>query len=337
MISYQALNRLVTEDAEKDPAKARTIALSERPLLRDGEAMSDEQLIAMASTAGVALDRAGLERLVRRSASAEELCRKFAVDAETTDGDRFATDRVWIAIVTLWRRWFPDEPSADQLDELMQGGYDALAGGDLSRAITCWTGAWQLVPTLHAKLQMRSLANLDERLHCFQFISNWVQDFEMELRNAGMSDPTYHEQRPQIAEEFLRLFPEEAATGVQLRLALGEAMFDLRRTEEADAYFQEWTEREPRRGWACIRCSDGWADSRHLEATETAERARAILQTAFAVPLIENRDVILERLDPGGNERGDTDRPVGTSQVGRNERCPCGSGVKFKKCCGKPS
>lgn len=23
-------------------------------------------------------------------------------------------------------------------------------------------------------------------------------------------------------------------------------------------------------------------------------------------------------------------------KIGRNEKCPCGSGIKFKKCCGKP-
>jgi len=29
-------------------------------------------------------------------------------------------------------------------------------------------------------------------------------------------------------------------------------------------------------------------------------------------------------------------RPVeGWRKVGRNEPCPCGSGVKYKKCCGK--
>lgn len=27
--------------------------------------------------------------------------------------------------------------------------------------------------------------------------------------------------------------------------------------------------------------------------------------------------------------------PVATGSVGRNEPCPCGSGVKYKKCCGK--
>ena len=28
-------------------------------------------------------------------------------------------------------------------------------------------------------------------------------------------------------------------------------------------------------------------------------------------------------------------KPASSSKVGRNEPCPCGSGNKFKKCCGK--
>ena len=31
----------------------------------------------------------------------------------------------------------------------------------------------------------------------------------------------------------------------------------------------------------------------------------------------------------------DADSPLGR-RVGRNEPCPCGSGKKFKKCCGRP-
>ena len=27
--------------------------------------------------------------------------------------------------------------------------------------------------------------------------------------------------------------------------------------------------------------------------------------------------------------------PVATEKVGRNDPCPCGSGKKFKNCCGK--
>jgi SEC-C motif-containing protein len=28
-------------------------------------------------------------------------------------------------------------------------------------------------------------------------------------------------------------------------------------------------------------------------------------------------------------------KPIASSKIGRNEPCPCGSGAKYKKCCGK--
>jgi hypothetical protein len=41
-----------------------------------------------------------------------------------------------------------------------------------------------------------------------------------------------------------------------------------------------------------------------------------------------------ERLRPGGGVKGMTIRkPTGTSPLGRNDPCPCGSGKKYKKCC----
>jgi uncharacterized protein len=34
-------------------------------------------------------------------------------------------------------------------------------------------------------------------------------------------------------------------------------------------------------------------------------------------------------------QRSQTYRPITTSKVGRNQPCPCGSGIKYKKCCGR--
>jgi len=36
----------------------------------------------------------------------------------------------------------------------------------------------------------------------------------------------------------------------------------------------------------------------------------------------------------GGGERGSVQRMVRGDKVGRNDPCPCGSGKKYKKCCG---
>lgn len=33
--------------------------------------------------------------------------------------------------------------------------------------------------------------------------------------------------------------------------------------------------------------------------------------------------------------RGERQQPVRSHKIGRNDPCPCGSGRKYKKCCGK--
>jgi uncharacterized protein len=38
---------------------------------------------------------------------------------------------------------------------------------------------------------------------------------------------------------------------------------------------------------------------------------------------------------PAGEPRGAKQYPAG--KTGRNQPCPCGSGKKFKKCCGAPA
>ena len=44
------------------------------------------------------------------------------------------------------------------------------------------------------------------------------------------------------------------------------------------------------------------------------------------------QDLFAERFRPDGSVRGETVRKK-LADVGRNDPCPCGSGIKFKKCC----
>ena len=41
------------------------------------------------------------------------------------------------------------------------------------------------------------------------------------------------------------------------------------------------------------------------------------------------------RSDGTGEKRPVKKQPVRVEKVGRNDPCPCGSGLKYKKCCGK--
>ena len=91
-------------------------------------------------------------------------------------------------------------------------------------------------------------------------------------------------------------------------------------------------------------CAQQIANAIHLTVTRAAEAKTWHLGTFAGEPVDKIKHVLAEysttkksEVPPKGGESFDTflDRWLGFLQkVGRNEQCPCGSGKKFKKCCG---
>ena len=58
-------------------------------------------------------------------------------------------DWVWISLLALWQRWWPDRPGLELLDDKMQAGYARDAEHDSHAAVVTWLDAWSdVVPTL---------------------------------------------------------------------------------------------------------------------------------------------------------------------------------------------
>jgi uncharacterized protein YecA (UPF0149 family) len=53
------------------------------------------------------------------------------------------------------------------------------------------------------------------------------------------------------------------------------------------------------------------------------------------MPRIAANTHLLDKLMGGGQQAAMMMPAKAVPAVGRNETCPCGSGKKFKKCCGK--
>lgn len=75
----------------------------------------------------------------------------------------------------------------------------------------------------------------------------------------------------------------------------------------------------------------------HVQISQAPERQRV----AAPVQTVKNRDggAMGEARKAGGEETGDRVKqtPVTVKKIGRNDPCPCGSGKKYKKCCGANS
>lgn len=143
------------------------------------------------------------------------------------------------------------------------------------------------------------------------------------------------------------------------------------RREEAFERISKNLERFPDNAWIIIKAGQAYQTLKEKEkAIELYNRAYGM-----TTPLSYNRDGILERLVPllrelGREEEADTlieseeraekarkerykryemeeanypavvadkqtPMPASSRKIGRNEPCPCGSGKKYKKCCGK--
>ena len=186
-------------------------------------------------------------------------------------------------------------PPEDRLGELMQEGYELLEANQRAAACERWLEAWELVKQL-TRPEWRTATAFDQGVPAgLQSVFNWCQDLEMELGNAGLDNPVYHEHRLRYAREFLERFPDESADfHLNFTRAQGEALWHLGRRAEADAVYGALVERFPDEAWAYI----GWADQYWLgdSAPKEYAPAEAILRRALARPKLHDRPDLLQRL-----------------------------------------
>ena len=50
---------------------------------------------------------------------------------------------------------------------------------------------------------------------------------------------------------------------------------------------------------------------------------------------IERKEVVKKKITNDGGKETAKKTPKRVKKIGRNEPCPCGSGKKYKNCCGK--
>jgi hypothetical protein len=183
MLSWVAMERIYERQILPDP-KLRKEA-GPRPLRADARLLTDGELLAKLRSFGLEVDRAWLERKCERALSAQEIAGPL-MDQSGHRGQ--ASDWIWICVATLWRRWFPDQPSFEELDDEMQAGYELLKSSGAVSACRVWLEAWNDVLHLLDKAGIKLIEEFDERFNGTQSLFNWIQDLEGELWNAGLDD-----------------------------------------------------------------------------------------------------------------------------------------------------
>jgi tetratricopeptide (TPR) repeat protein len=408
-MSWVTLDRFCEEQRLSDEEIHRRLEASGRPLRSSAAGLSDEELLEKLREFGFDFDRAGLERLCEGALSAEEVAKSLLDRCDfRNDAERMEGEWIWVCMVALWERWWPEKVCLELLDDKVQAGYRELQasyrelrGREAAGAAT-WLSAWSDVVRLCDITGIHSIEEFDDRFPMTQSLYNWSQDLEEVLWNAGLKDPELLRARIAVCDDALRRFPDEDQLMTEnRRQALAESYFEVGETERAEALFEQWLAGDPRWGWGWV----GWADFYFFMENRPKDygRAEELLRRGYSTPDVRNREAIAGRLRRLCREtgrlseaeqferqakqpkrrRGSTTvsrkleleesqdgtaavlregatvtfggeglpldqfasvvrapeaaasrEPARAVKVGRNAPCPCGSGQKFKKCCG---
>jgi hypothetical protein len=317
-----------------------------------------EEIVATLATLGIETDEAIFRNQAVAHGSVDALAEAWLTQS-TAKG--FWEDYPWNAALTLWSRWAPDLFSIEVfVDKHLP--LDAFLGKGIVRpeeAQHHWSMA-QAVMNLVVPKTGLARPELLEQLSDESSIDIkwWLGELPFSLARFGLVD--------EAVEVCARMAPLYEAQNF-----LGDRAVILAqagRREEALRQVAENLSRYPNDAWICLNAGHVQKELGDLAAAEANYR-RALAITNDHGPSHE-RDEALDRLvrllhETGRVEEADTleDAVAGRdpdvreawvrseaspaldsspwtvpregARFGRNEPCPCGSGRKFKRCCGR--
>jgi len=256
-------------------------------------------------------------------------------------------DFIWMACEELWKRLVPDrlpvELVAEQVDNLVE---EIMKAGEKQR----WNEVFR-----------RSREALD--LICRYTIEETPvsrrlrRDFYEKLRQATFSDfdsVIYALIRNLMEhEEYQRVIDITGTIGDGLGDDIfldykAESLFALGKKNEAENLYQDIIGRNPDDPWFLLHTGDCYVTNAekdftkgknyYLEALSIAEKHRKRPDGKDELRAVYQR--LIDLADDNG-EHDEVSRyqhlldSLDATKVGRNDPCPCGSGKKYKKCCGR--
>ena len=78
------------------------------------------------------------------------------------------------------------------IDAKIMDGYASIRKKDNLAGCDKWLEAWTEIKVLFTEGEAEDIFDLEDKYDWTDFISNYVQDMEFELHNAGIKDDSYH-------------------------------------------------------------------------------------------------------------------------------------------------
>lgn len=272
-----------------EPARARRFWTP-----RKVAALDTEEILAPLHALGIEASRETYLALAEGQTSAWAISEQWyeAIDSPLS---RYEEDFLGLAACELWKRYCPERPSIEMLDDRMQEGYRLASEGQKAKACDGWWEVWQTIRSrLHP--EMRTVQDAEVVFDGTQCLYNWVQDFALELHNTALEERRYAKIGVQLCEEVIAHFPDEGELFlINFRAELGEFHFLAGENAEGERVLLELIRDHPDRAAGYVRLVDvlGYSPTSDREPTDR-KRAQELLKQALARPVIDAADYDLE-------------------------------------------
>lgn len=178
-------------------------------------------------------------------------------------------------------------------DSWIRRGYDLAGQGKSVDACELFLKAWEAIRDLMDPKD-RSTARLDQCCKETFFVSNFLQDLEEELHNAGLQDAAFFEKRIAFCREFCECFPDEKAlTYHNMRRAIIDSYISLGQYERAKEELDNLIVDFPENPWSYIQYGDFYqfdsAVKDRDKALEYYNHAKQLATDSYDIAAIEER------------------------------------------------
>lgn len=354
LFSMIALARIYEDELKEN--KISSSSGIKKPTLSEVRKMDDEIIVKKISSSGWHVEKESFAEIAKSHYSSEQYFKEI-MDENKLELTDFDEDFLWLGLTVLWERWFPKVANFEMLDDKITLGYKFLRKNSQA---TCdiWWEAWHDIIYLMGEHNISDIIVFDDLFRGTQFITNWATDFEDILYCAGNENPQYFEMRIDFCRDYIERYPYQSELNIEnMKRAIAESYFLSGKVDEGEKLFARYLTEDPSWGWGWINWSDCYwvLSSKHANDYNKGEE---LLKKALAIEEVRDREDILERLMCLYNETGQIEAAkdiekeihmlqkskkvvsynkqiVATKKTGRNDPCPCGSGKKYKKCCGK--
>ena len=254
-------------------------------------ALSTEEIVDRLRKLGVDATRGAYLTQAKGRTSAWALSKPWREASLTKPLSPHDDDFLGLAACELWRRYCPERPSIEMLDDEMQAGYRQSMEGEAARACTHWARVWE---TIRERLrpEMRTINDAVAVFSGMQSLYNWMQDYLLKLRNVAVDQRSYAETGVRFCEEVLAQFPDEDELFlINFRSDMGELLGLAGEPERGERVFLELIRDYPDKavGYACLADLLAYGPTPGSDAIDR-QRAQRVLEEALARPVTDAAD-----------------------------------------------